>query len=139
MVDMTGTRFCDSAGFSVLMTAHWWGLAEGAAAGFGDKDEHERQAASHRAAAAQQAERARSLLSAEQGNDACGRRYGPRVNWPVILAARRCRPTAGAVTSVSRGYLSGTSDGSRYGNQGSRQRLPAVINSQAVVVMRRTT
>jgi hypothetical protein len=29
----------------VLVAAHKWALAEGAAAGFGDKDEHERQAA----------------------------------------------------------------------------------------------
>ena len=46
-----------------------------AAAGFGDKGEHERQAALHRAAAAadrQRAERARSLLRDEQADDAGG-------------------------------------------------------------------
>jgi anti-anti-sigma factor len=29
VVDMTGTRFCDSEGFSVLVAAHKWALAEG--------------------------------------------------------------------------------------------------------------
>ena len=29
VVDMTGTRFCDSEGFSVLIGAHKWALAEG--------------------------------------------------------------------------------------------------------------
>ena len=29
VVDMTGTRFCDSAGFSALVAAHKWALAEG--------------------------------------------------------------------------------------------------------------
>ena len=29
VVDMTRTRFCDSAGFSVLVAAHKWALAEG--------------------------------------------------------------------------------------------------------------
>jgi anti-sigma B factor antagonist len=29
VVDMTGTRFCDSEGFSVLVRAHKWALAEG--------------------------------------------------------------------------------------------------------------
>ena len=29
VVDMTGTRFCDSEGFSVLVWAHKWALAEG--------------------------------------------------------------------------------------------------------------
>ncbi len=29
VVDMTGTRFCDSEGFSVLVGAHKWALAEG--------------------------------------------------------------------------------------------------------------
>ena len=29
VVDMTGTRFCDSEGFSVLVGVHKWGLAEG--------------------------------------------------------------------------------------------------------------
>lgn len=46
-----------------------------AAAGFGDKDQHERLAARHRAAAAadmQRAERARSLLRGEQAGDARG-------------------------------------------------------------------
>lgn len=28
VVDMTGTRFCDSEGFSVLVGAHKWALAE---------------------------------------------------------------------------------------------------------------
>ena len=29
VVDMTGTRFCDSEGFSVLVAVHKWALAEG--------------------------------------------------------------------------------------------------------------
>ena len=29
VVDMTGTRFCDSEGFSVLVAMHKWALAEG--------------------------------------------------------------------------------------------------------------
>ena len=29
VLDMTGTRFCDSEGFSVLIGAHKWALAEG--------------------------------------------------------------------------------------------------------------
>ena len=29
VVDMTRTRYCDSAGFSALVTAHKWALAEG--------------------------------------------------------------------------------------------------------------
>ena len=29
VVDMTGTRYCDSAGFSALVAAHKWALAEG--------------------------------------------------------------------------------------------------------------
>jgi anti-sigma B factor antagonist len=29
VVDMTGTRFCDSEGFSVLIAVHKWALAEG--------------------------------------------------------------------------------------------------------------
>ncbi len=29
VVDMTRTRFCDSAGFSVLVAAHKWALAKG--------------------------------------------------------------------------------------------------------------
>jgi anti-anti-sigma factor len=29
VVDMTGTRFCDSEGFSALIAAHKWALAEG--------------------------------------------------------------------------------------------------------------
>ena len=29
VVDMTGTRFCDSEGFSVLVGAHKWALGEG--------------------------------------------------------------------------------------------------------------
>jgi anti-sigma B factor antagonist len=29
VVDMTGTRFCDSEGFSALIGAHKWALAEG--------------------------------------------------------------------------------------------------------------
>jgi len=29
VLDMTGTRFCDSEGFSVLVAAHRWALAEG--------------------------------------------------------------------------------------------------------------
>src|SRR5882672_2399039 len=62
-----------------------------AAAGRGDKDQHGRQAASHRAAAAaatQRAERARSLLSDEERNDMRGSDADQALNWPVILAAR---------------------------------------------------
>jgi CHASE3 domain sensor protein len=62
-----------------------------AAAGRGDKDQHGRQAASHRAAAAaatQRAERARSLLSDEQRTDMRGSDADQALNWPVILAAR---------------------------------------------------
>ena len=29
VLDMTGTRFCDSEGFSVLVAVHKWALAEG--------------------------------------------------------------------------------------------------------------
>ena len=29
VLDMTGTRYCDSAGFSALIGAHKWALAEG--------------------------------------------------------------------------------------------------------------
>jgi anti-anti-sigma factor len=29
VVDMTGTRYCNSAGFSALVAAHRWALAEG--------------------------------------------------------------------------------------------------------------
>ena len=56
-----------------------------AAAGRGDKDQHERQAASHRAAGA---ERARSLLSDEERNDMRGSDADQALNWPVILVAR---------------------------------------------------
>lgn len=62
-----------------------------AAAGRGDKDQHGRQAARHRAAAAaasQRADRARSLLSDEKGNDARGPAADQASNWPVIVAAR---------------------------------------------------
>ena len=58
------------------------------AAGFGDKDQHERQAARHRAAAAtdiQRAERARSLLRDEEAEELADQALNRLVN----LAARR--------------------------------------------------
>src|SRR5882724_1212637 len=84
-----------SANGSLRRSARWPPAAlrheRGAAAGRGDKDQHGRQAASHRAAAAaatQRAGRARSLLSDEERNDMRGSDADQALNWPVILAAR---------------------------------------------------
>jgi hypothetical protein len=66
--------------------------ARAAAAGFGDKDEHERHAAIHRAAAVadrQRAERAQSLLGDEEADDGRGPHVDQALNRLVNLAARR--------------------------------------------------
>jgi chromosome segregation ATPase len=63
-----------------------------AAGGFGDKDQHERQAARHRAAATadtRRAEQAQSLVPDEAADDACGPYADQALDRLINLAARR--------------------------------------------------